>query len=790
MMVFEGTNHEFTVRKNECPGLMRNLRIDSIEQAERLVEELHLDAERMRDFAESGSDWFFEFDSELRFSFVSGQLEQVIGIEPKYLLGRTVGDFSKHNRLASEAHIFKDIRAKMIARENWKDLTFSFVRDDGKHLILRTSGKAFHDKNGDFAGYRGIGRDITEQVSKESRLKSLAQIVETSLNEIYMFDADTLKFIHVNYGTRKNMGYSDAEFRELTPVDIKPDMTLDAFQMIVEPLRNGSEQRLIFETVHQRKDGTVYPVEVHLQLVQSGAGAAFVAVIQDTTVRNKQTEALRLRDRAIAEVETGILITDAGQDDNPIVYANKAMERMTGYTMQEMLGQNPRFLQGDDRVQPGLERIRFGINNAVPVRETLSNYGKDGSRLTVELSISPVRDEKGKVSHFIGAQSDVTDKLNTEERLRQSQKMEAIGQLTGGIAHDFNNLLTVVLGNCELLVDRVRGDDFAGNLLAEAIGATEAGASLTKQLLSFARQSPLQPKVMNLNNLVEDLSDMLIRSLGETVELSKKLASDLGNTLADPSQIKSAMLNLAINARDAMPEGGRLTIETTNMVFTEGEAFQSYGIEPGQYVCLTVSDNGVGMPDAVKSRVMEPFFTTKEQGKGTGLGLSMVHGFAKQSGGHLDIYSELGHGTSVNLYLPVVGASADEVAIANDNGNTNIQVNQTVLVVEDDARVRRTTVARLEQLAYQVVQAESGPQALDILAKRNDIDVVFTDMIMPGGMTGAELLVQVQDLYPQIKQIITSGYAEDGTIPNDGTPCLRKPYSLAEMSKVFRQLSA
>jgi CheY-like chemotaxis protein len=168
----------------------------------------------------------------------------------------------------------------------------------------------------------------------------------------------------------------------------------------------------------------------------------------------------------------------------------------------------------------------------------------------------------------------------------------------------------------------------------------------------------------------------------------------------------------------------------------------------------------------------------------------MVHGFAKQSGGHLDIYSELGHGTSVNLYLPVVGASADEVAIANDNGNTNIQVNQTVLVVEDDARVRRTTVARLEQLAYQVVQAESGPQALDILAKRNDIDVVFTDMIMPGGMTGAELLVQVQDLYPQIMQIITSGYAEDGTIPNDGTPCLRKPYSLAEMSKVFRQLSA
>ncbi|EEB86073.1 sensor histidine kinase [Roseobacter sp. GAI101] len=751
---------------------------------------MRLNEKRLRDFAEAGSDWLFEFDRELRFSFVSGQLRQVIGIAPEYLLGRSFDDFTKRNRLASEAHLFRENKAKMMAHENWKDFTFTFVRDDGEHRKVRTSGKAFNDENGEFAGYRGNGRDITDQVNMESRLKSLIQIVETSLNEIYMFEADTLKFIHVNFGSRKNMGYSYAEFLELTPIDIKPDMTLDAFNRIVEPLRNGIEQRLIFETVHQRKDGSTYPVEVHLQLVHSGEGLAFVAVIQDITVLHNQTEALSLRDLAIAEVDTGILITDAREDDNPIVYANKAMEQMTGYTMQEMLGQNPRFLQGDDRDQPGLERIRSAIRNSVPARETLRNYRKDGSQLTVEVSISPVRDEKGNVSHFIGAQSDVTDKLHTEERLRQSQKMEAIGQLTGGIAHDFNNLLTVILGNCELLFDRVRGDKYAENLLTEAIGATETGASLTKQLLSFARQSPLQPKVLNLNNLVEDLSDMLIRSLGETIEITKKLASDLGNTLADPSQTKSALLNLVINARDAMPEGGRLTIETKNMVFAEAEATRSYGIEPGKYVRLTVSDNGVGMPANIKSRVMEPFFTTKVQDKGTGLGLSMVHGFAKQSGGHLDICSELGHGTSVNLYLPMTDASEDECAITNDERNTDIGGNRTVLVVEDDARVRKIAVARLEKLAYQVVEAESGQQALDILAKRNDIDVVFTDMIMPSGMTGAELLVQVQDLYPQIMQLITSGYAEDGGIPNAGTLWLRKPYSLAEMSKVFRQLLA
>ena len=909
-MLFKDANHEITVRKCGCSSLTQEPRIDSIEQAELLVEELRLNEERFRDFAESGSDWFFELDSELRFSFVSDQVKQVTGVAPDSVLGKSINDFSINNRLASESHLFSDNSARMLAREDWKDFTFTFVRDDGEHRRLTTSAKAFTDKNGDFAGYRGIGRDVTDQVKKENRLQSLAQIVEetineihvwdattfrlldanksarenlgytidemkhrlpkdfvqginnesvkdllgplldgsvdrqiietaqirkdgstypvrtqlqymplqtppvfvamaqdvsklsqaeneakqfaqiveTSLNEIYIFDAKTLKFIHVNFGTRHNMGYSYEEFCNMTPVDIKPEMTTGQFNRIVEPLRNGKEQRLVFETVHQRKDGSTYPVEVQLQLVQLATGSVFVAIIQDITERQYQTEALKLRDRAIAEVETGILITDAGQLDNPIIYANKAMERMTGYSMEEMLGRNPRFLQGDDRDQPGLKRIRAGIRDAVPVRETLNNYSKDGSRSIVEVTISPVRDEKGNVSHFIGAQSDLTEKFHTEERLRQSQKMEAIGQLTGGVAHDFNNLLTVVLGNCELLADRVRGDDFALDLLSEAIGATEAGASLTKQLLSFARQSPLQPQVLDLNDLVEGLSEMLVRSLGETVTLSKKLASDLGKTLADPGQTKSALLNLALNARDAMPDGGCLTIETKNIGIHDAEIIQSYGIEPGQYVRLTVSDNGMGMSVDTRSKAIDPFFTTKEQGKGTGLGLSMVHGFAKQSGGHLDIYSEFGHGTSVSLFLPVADTGKTECATSDEDGNADIGGRQTVLVVEDDARVRRITVARLEQLAYQVVETESGQEALDVLAERQDIDVVFTDMIMPGGMTGAELLVQVKALYPQIKQIITSGYAEDGAIPNGKTPFLRKPYSLTEMSKVFREL--
>jgi len=307
--------------------------------------------------------------------------------------------------------------------------------------------------------------------------------------------------------------------------------------------------------------------------------------------------------------------------------------------------------------------------------------------------------------------------------------------------------------------------------------------------LSFARQGPLDPKPMDLNSLVEEMSDMLDRALGETVSLSKKLAADLGKTLADPAQLQNALLNLAINARDAMPNGGNLTIETKDMVLDADMAAERFEVDPGRYARLCVTDTGVGMSPDIQARVMEPFFTTKEQGKGTGLGLSMVHGFAKQSGGHLEIYSELGHGTSVSLYLPIADNGVVEEGGGADADNRSAGASgETVLVVEDDARVRKITVKRLEHLGYNIIEAETGQQALDTLSTSAAIDVVFTDMIMPGGMTGAELLEKVRAKYPTIKRMITSGYAEDGTIPADGTPWLRKPYSLQDMATAFREL--
>jgi CheY-like chemotaxis protein len=372
--------------------------------------------------------------------------------------------------------------------------------------------------------------------------------------------------------------------------------------------------------------------------------------------------------------------------------------------------------------------------------------------------------------------------------LRQSQKMEAIGQLTGGVAHDFNNLLTVVLGNNELLAGRLGEDERSRKLLNASTGAAERGAQLTSQLLSFARQQPLDTKVINVNDLISGMQEMLQRTLGETVKLKLALAGDLGKTQVDPNQLHNAVLNLSINARDAMPNGGQLIFETSNVDFDPETAQKRVDAKPGQYVRLTVSDTGTGMPADVQTRVFEPFFTTKKQGKGTGLGLSMVHGFAKQSGGHLDLYSEVGHGTTISLYLPDATETGQVSSPDDTPSKTKDAGGETVLVVEDDAGVRDVTVARLEHLGYQCIEAETGQQALDVLEDEHTVDVVLTDMVMPGGMTGAELVRHVREKYPEMKVVFTSGYAEGAQLPVDGAPWLRKPYTLTDLARTLREL--
>ena len=380
--------------------------------------------------------------------------------------------------------------------------------------------------------------------------------------------------------------------------------------------------------------------------------------------------------------------------------------------------------------------------------------------------------------------------MKTEERLRDSQRMEAIGQLTGGVAHDFNNLLQVIRGNLELLESAVANDERARSRLANAVHASERAAQLTRQLLAFARRQPLEPQVINLARLVTDMADMLRRTLGEGIEVETVVAGGIWNTLADPAQVESAILNLALNARDAMPTGGRLTVEILNASLDEAYVSQTDGVTAGQYAQIAVSDTGQGMSTQTRERAFEPFFTTKGDGKGSGLGLSMVYGFVRQSGGHVRIYSEAGHGTTVRIYLPRstrhIAAAAAGPPVALVGGN------QTVLVVEDDAEVRNAAVAVLEGLGYRCLEAADAQAALEILGDGSSIDLVFTDVVMPGPLQTRDFANRIRAIAPDLPILFTSGYTDNAIVHHgrldEGVNLISKPYARADLARRIAQL--
>jgi nitrogen-specific signal transduction histidine kinase/CheY-like chemotaxis protein len=383
---------------------------------------------------------------------------------------------------------------------------------------------------------------------------------------------------------------------------------------------------------------------------------------------------------------------------------------------------------------------------------------------------------------------DVTERHATEERLRQSEKMNAVGQLTGGVAHDFNNLLTVVIGNLDLAIDRVQQE--LRPAIEGALRAAERGAALVRQMLAFSRRQTLISEMLDLNHVAAGMEQMLRRTLGEDVEIEMRLATPLWPALADRAQVESALLNLAINARDAMPGGGKLTIETDNAHLDQDYAVHNAEVAPGDYVALAVTDTGTGMTPEVLGHAFEPFFTTKEVGKGTGLGLSMIYGFAKQSQGHVKIYSEVGHGTTVRLYLPRKTAAADATAPATVD-RAHMQGRESILVVEDDADVRAFVVGQLGDLGYRVIEAADGPQAQRILESDQPIDLLFTDVIMPGGMTGRQLADAARARRPGLKAVFTSGYTENSIVHqgklDSGVSFLSKPFRRQELALKIRE---
>ncbi len=515
-----------------------------------------------------------------------------------------------------------------------------------------------------------------------------------------------------------------------------------------------------------------------------------IGVSRDVTDQKKAEDELHLRDRAIQAVSQGILITDPNQKDHPITFANPGFEQMTGYGVEDVLGKNCKFLQGPDTDPAAIVEIRQAIAEQRACSVEILNYRKDGTPFWNYLTISPVFDQAGKLANFVGVQEDVSERRLLEEQLRQSQKMEAFGQLAGGVAHDFNNLLIVILGYSERLLRTLPEEDSKWQALKAIHDAGERAAALTRQMLAFSRQTVLAPRVLDINAAVHDMGSILQRLIGEDVELTTKLSGSVHHVRLDPSHFGQVLMNLAINARDAMQMGGSLTIATSEVTLDEESIIRHPGLDPGVYVLLTVSDTGGGIPPEIVGRIFEPFFTTKIVGKGTGLGLAVVHGIVKQSGGDIQVESEADRGTSFKIYFPAVNDdnvqpdhSASVTAFAPPN-------TETILLVEDEEAVRNLIVMALETEGYRVLPAANGKDALDIAAAfSGPIPLMISDVVIPG-MGGSELAGRMKELSPDLKVLYISGYTSDAVnrhgVEEDAVEFLQKPFTPAELAAKVR----
>ncbi len=523
-----------------------------------------------------------------------------------------------------------------------------------------------------------------------------------------------------------------------------------------------------------------------------------VPVIQREVRDAEERKGRRSADEALRDTEERY--RDLVENAHDIIYehdlegnytsTNKAFEQITGYSREETLKLNIARTLAPEYVEKAKEMVRRKLTGESITAYELQLVAKDGTRVSVEVNTRLVF-QNGVPIGIQGIARDVTERKLLEEQLRQSQKLEAVGQLAGGVAHDFNNLLTVIGGYADLALSRLPADDSLRRNLKEINNASDRAASLTRQLLAFSRKQVLQPRVFALDTIVANLEKMLRRMIGEDIKFKTNLSATIGNVKADPGQIEQVIMNLVVNARDAMPSGGKLTIETKNVELDEAYAREHISTIPGSYVLLAVSDTGTGIDEQTKKHIFEPFFTTKESGKGTGLGLSTVYGIVKQSGGNIWVYSEPGKGTTFKIYLPRVGEPAEEHWLAA----TAVQLpeaTETVLVVEDSEMVRNLAKEVLETGGYRVLAAASGREALVVCEQfKETIHLLLADVVMPE-MSGPELGSRLVSLYPRMRVLYMSGYSGHAIVHhgllNEGINFIEKPFTPASLAQKVRQV--
>ncbi len=721
-------------------------------------------------------------DRGLRFTSSTGAGLRAIGLEPGQVVGRTLYEYfdtTDPNFLPIESH-----RRALEGEE----VTYEFAWADRQFQV---HVEPFRDEQGAIAGAIGIAFDTTDahrtmEALRESE-RRYRRLFESSRDAIYLstVEGDLIEF---NQSMLELFGYTREEMGELNAEALYADPG-DRRKFQEKISRDGSVTD--YEVKLVTKKGTIMDclLTSSVQRAEDGSLTGYQGIIRNVT-RRKRSEVVLRQEKEFSDAAIGSLpgLFYLFDDEGNLLRWNRNIEHISGFTSEEIATMNPLdFFEGEDRrlLRQAAEKVLTWGYSSVEA----DFVSRDGTH-TPYLFTGKLVTLDGKRC-VVGTAIDMVERRRLELQLRQSQKMEAVGQLAGGVAHDFNNVLTVILSNTELLLRGLGPEDPRREEVEDIRGAAQRAAALTRQLLAFSRKQVLKPRVMNLNDAVSNVEKMLGRLIGEDIELVTLLDADLWSTEADPGQIEQIIMNLAVNARDAMPEGGRLALETGNVVIDERFARSHYPIVPGDYTVLVVSDTGEGMDPETRSRIFEPFFTTKQMGHGTGLGLSTVYGIVKQSGGYIWAYSEPGQGTTFKLYFPRAEGGLGQherksEGVEADSGH------ETVLLVEDEESVRTLARRILADEGYNVIEAEDAVAAIKMSrTHRGPIDLLLTDLVMPE-LSGRELADRLERLRPDIRMLFMSGYTDhavlrDGSIDLDGN-FLQKPFTPESLVRKVREV--
>jgi two-component system, cell cycle sensor histidine kinase and response regulator CckA len=708
---------------------------------------------------------------------------------PKDIIGKDDYDLAWHDQAelyrADDRQIIQSGSSKLLFEE-------PLVTPEGTFTLL-TSKVPLRNSTGEISGILGTFMDISERKRLEEQRELLSALVQASPDFIGYADPKTAQIQYINKHGRKMCGIGeDEDLAALKISDVHPAWMNQLMTEVILPaaVRDGLWEG---DGAFMDRNGREIPVSMLLLARKAANGEVdlFYTVSRDITERKRAEGALRESEERYRDlVENAHDIIFSHDLEGKYTSVNRAGQLSTGYTHEECLALNIADTIAPEHVGKAREMMAKKLAGEVGTAYEVELLAKDGKRIAVEVNTKLILQEGVPVG-VQGIARDVTERKHLEDQLRQSQKMEAIGQLAGGVAHDFNNLLTAINGYSSLALQRMNGNDPIRGYLEEIKKAGDRAANLTRQLLAFGRKQILQPLALNLNDIVTDMNKLLRRLIGEDIVLTAKLDPALKKIKADPGQIEQILVNLVVNARDAMPQGGNLTIETANVELEREYVGKHVGVQPGSYVILSVSDTGTGMNDETQARIFEPFFTTKEKGKGTGLGLSTVYGIVKQSGGNIWVYSEPGQGTTFRVYLPQLLAAAKPIEkVATEAAAPG--GSETILLVEDENIVRGLARKILEQSGYSVLDARGGEEAIRLCQERSEpIHLLLTDVVMPE-TSGREIAERLTTLRPTTRVLFMSGYTDEAIVHHgvldSNVEFIQKPFTPMALAKKVREV--